>query len=57
MLSESERDEIRREVYSDLADMNDEILRRAGSYRYLCLVDGDLLFTHQPCGRIVRRLQ
>jgi hypothetical protein len=57
MLSESERHEIRQEVYRDLADINDEILSRAGSYRYLCLVDGDLLFTHEPRGRVVRRLQ
>jgi hypothetical protein len=56
MLSEWERHEIRQEVYKDLADMNDEVMRhQAGSYRFLCFVDGDLVFTHTPYGRIIRR--
>lgn len=57
MLSPEERNEIRQEVYRDMADLHDEVCRRAGSYHYLCLVDGDLLFTHQPRGRVVRRLR
>ena len=27
-----------------------------GSYRYLCEINGDLVFTHSPVGNLVRRL-
>ena len=32
MLSPEERNEIRQEVYRDMADLHDEVCRRAGSY-------------------------
>ena len=56
MLSPFEREEIRQEVYRDVAEIEDEVTRRAGSYRYLCLIDGDPVFTHSPVGRILRRI-
>ena len=56
MLSQSEREEIRQEVYRDVADIEDEkVAHRAGSYTHLCLVNGDLVFTHGPVGRVLRR--
>ena len=54
MLSHEEREEIRREVYRDLAEMHNDGM--AGSYKFLCLVDGDLLFTHRPIGKVIRDL-
>jgi len=57
MLSHEEREEIRQEVYRDVADIEDGIAYRAGSFTHLCLVDGDLVFTHGPVGRVVRRIR
>ena len=55
MLSNEERDEIRREVYRDVVEIEDEVYRnRAGSYRYLCLIAGEPVFTHAPVGRVLR---
>ena len=56
MLSPGEREEIRQEVYRDVADIEDSILHRAGSYTHLCLVAGDLVFAHHPVGRVLRRI-
>ena len=56
MLSPEERDDIRREVLNDLIEIEDEIATRAGSYSYLCLIDGAPTFCHTPCGPIIRRI-
>ena len=56
MLSNEERDEIRREVYHGLVEIEDEISYRAGTYEYLCLIDGAPTFTHTPVGRVIRRI-
>lgn len=56
MLSPAERDEIRREVYDDLVQIENEVSRRAGSYEYLCLIGGIPTFTHTPCGPVIRRI-
>ena len=56
MLSPAERDEIRREVYHDLVELEDQISHNAGSYEYLCLVGGIPTFTHTPVGPVIRRI-
>jgi hypothetical protein len=56
MLSPEERDEIRREVYQELVEIEDEISHRAGTYEYLCLVAGEPTFTHSPIGKVIRRI-
>jgi len=56
MLSPEERDEIRQEVYHELVEIEDEISRHAGSYEYLCLLQGAPTFTHRPIGKVIRRI-
>ena len=56
MLSQEERQEIRQEVYRDVAEIEDEISHRAGSYNYLCLLQGAPTFTHHPVGRVLRAI-
>jgi hypothetical protein len=56
MMSQAEREEIRQEVYRDIAEIEDDILHRAGSFRYLCLLLGEPVFTHNPVGRVLRRI-
>ena len=56
MLSPEERDEIRREVYHDLVEIEDEVANRAGTYEYLCLVEGLPTFCHRPVGPVIRRI-
>ena len=56
MLSLEERDEIRREVLHDLVEIEDEIAHHAGSYEYLCLLQGVPTFTHHPVGPVIRRI-
>jgi len=56
MLSPEERDEIRQEVYRDLAEIEDDVSHNAGSYEYLCLLEGEPVFTHRPIGRVIRRI-
>jgi hypothetical protein len=55
-LSQDERAEIRAEVYNDLCDIEDQISHRAGSYNFLCLLDGEPTFTHYPVGRVLRAI-
>lgn len=57
MLSHIEREEIRQEIYNDLAQIEEDITLRAGSYTFLCLVAGDLIFTHSPIGRVIRHIE
>jgi hypothetical protein len=54
VLSNEEREEIRQEVYRDVADIEDEVAHRAGSYTYLCVLMGEPVFAHSPVGRILR---
>jgi hypothetical protein len=56
MMTPAEREEIRQEVYRDVADLEDEIAHRAGSYTYLCLLMGEPVFTHFPVGRVLRHI-
>ena len=56
MLSPHEREEIRQIMYRDMADIEDDISKRAGSYTYLCLIAGGPVFTHSPVGRVLRRI-
>ena len=56
MLSHDESEEIRQEVYRNVADIEDEVMHHAGSYTYLCLIAGEPVFTHSPRGRILRHI-
>lgn len=56
MLSPEERDAIRQEVYHELVEIEEEISHRAGSYEFLCLIDGAPTFTHTPVGPVIRRI-
>lgn len=58
MLYENELAEIkeaaRREVYKELAHIEQQVAHEAGSYSYLCAVNGDTIFTHHPVGQVIR---
>lgn len=54
MLSPEEQEAIRQAVYADMIEIEDLIMRRAGSYHYLCLLQGCPTFTHKPVGPILR---
>lgn len=56
MLSPEERQEIRSQVHQELAEIEDDVAHRAGSYNYLCEVAGDTIFTHQPVGAVLRSI-
>ena len=56
MLSLEERDEIRQEVRHELAEIEEEISRHAGTYEYLCLLQGEPTFCHAPVGPVIRRI-
>lgn len=56
MLSDQERDDIRREVYRDLVEIERQIMRWSGSYSFLCLIAGSPCFTHRPVGPVLRAL-
>ena len=56
MLTQEERDEIRRAIYADLIEIEEEITRHAGSYEYLCLLGGEPVFCHRPVGKVIRHL-
>lgn len=53
MLSPIEREEIRRCVHDELADIEQQVRDYAGSYNFLCSVGGLTMFTHQPVGRVI----
>jgi hypothetical protein len=46
MFSRQERDDNQR-IFAELA-------RNRGTYRYLCLVGGVQVYTHQPVGQVLR---
>jgi hypothetical protein len=54
MLSLAEREEIRQVAYDAIAELERQIYECAGSYSYLCLIDGAVTFTHHPVGRVLR---
>jgi len=54
MLSQDERMEIRQEVYRDVAEIEDDVMHRAGTYTHLCLVWGEPTFAHSAVGPILR---
>jgi hypothetical protein len=54
MLSLDEKEAIRQAVYADMIEIEDLVMRRAGSYNYLCLLQGCPTFTHAPCGPVLR---
>jgi hypothetical protein len=57
MVSPSEREDIRQVVYRELAELEHRISHYAGSYKYLCLVQGGPCFTHTPCGPVLRTIR
>lgn len=54
MLSLEEQEAIRQAVYADMIEIEDLVMRQAGSYRYLCLLQGAPTFTHVACGPVLR---
>lgn len=56
MFSPGEREEIRRFVHAEMADIERRLQRDAGSYNYLCSIDGLTVFTHQPVGAVLHAI-
>jgi hypothetical protein len=54
MFTDNERAEIRMVLYSELVKIH-ELMQRAGSYNYLCLVNGHPVYSHEPVGKIIWR--
>lgn len=52
MFSEYERAEIRLLFYDELIRIH-EAMQRAGSYHYLCLVNGHPVYSHEPIGKVL----
>jgi hypothetical protein len=52
VFSADERAEIRALVYSEFICIN-KMMMRAGSYRYICLLDGKPVYSHFPVGKVV----
>lgn len=55
MLTPTEREEIRQLVDQELADIEDQCAH-AGSYTYLCRVNGLRVLAHSPLGRVLRHI-
>lgn len=53
-LSQEERYAIRQAVYEDLIEFEDKIMHQAGTYTFLCLLQGEPTFTHAPVGPVLR---
>lgn len=56
MLSPEEREEIRNFVHQELAGIEQDVSRRAGSYNYLCSIGGLTMFTHRPVGAVIHAI-
>jgi hypothetical protein len=56
VLSPEEKNEIHQAVYRDLIEIEAEITRHAGSYQYLCLLEGEPTFCHRPVGPVIRHI-
>lgn len=52
MFTADERAEIRALVYSEFISIN-KMMMRAGTYRYICLVEGHPVYTHFPVGKVI----
>lgn len=52
MFTNNERAEIRMLFYDELINIHEQ-MQRAGSYRYLCLVDGRPVYSHEPIGKVL----
>ena len=48
MMSGDEAQEIRHLVHQELADIESQVTRCAGSYNYLCSCGGVTVFSHKP---------
>ena len=53
MLSQAECHEIRTQVYRELISIERQVAQH-GSFRYLCLIAGVPVWTHQPVGPVLR---
>ena len=56
MLSPEEMSEIRALVHAELAEVEYQCARHAGSYNYLCCIAGVPVFTHRPVGTVLRTI-
>jgi hypothetical protein len=56
MLSSEDRAEVRAEVRHELAEIENSMVRNAGSYNYLCAAGGLTFFAHQPVGVVLRSI-
>lgn len=56
MLSPDDTEEIRRVLYQEY-DWLSRAKCLAGSYTYLCLVDGLPTYTHTPCGTVLQQVR
>jgi hypothetical protein len=52
MFSEYERAEIRMLFYRELIEVH-KAMMKAGSYHYLCLVNGHPMYAHAPIGEVI----
>jgi hypothetical protein len=52
MFTRDERAEIRLVLYDELIKIH-ELLARAGSYNYLCLINGMPIYAHNPIGKVI----
>lgn len=53
MLTPTEREEIRSFVHQEMAQIERQYRRDAGSYNYLCSVGGMTVFSHKPVGAVL----
>jgi hypothetical protein len=56
MMSSGEREDIRQVVYQELVELEHRISHNAGSYRYVCLIQGGPCFTNTPSGPVLRTI-
>lgn len=57
MMTRQEQEDVRQILYQELARMHYQMAYCAGSYRYLCIVDGGPVFTHTPIGPVISILR
>lgn len=56
MMSGDEAQQIRHIVHQELADIETQVSRYAGSYNYLCACGGITMFSHKPIGKVLRQI-
>ena len=54
MFTRSELHDLRCAVHAECAEIERLTRLSAGSYRYLCSLDGSAIYTHIPVGKILR---